>query len=196
MAPRIASAKAPYPAAVQTRLDRLMGGRPPLQLFQVLARDERLFTRFMDGGLLDPGHLTLRQRELAILRVCALCRSEYEWGAHVAIFAEQAGLSEAEVSATLRPSGEHPWPEPDRLVLALCEQLQDSCEVPEDSWSELRQSLGEMTLLELLLLIGKYRQVCILTNALRLDLEPQAARFPPHTRTPPCPGPLPQTPVR
>lgn len=180
MTPRISPAKPPYPAAVQTRLDRLMGDRPPLQLFQVLAGDERLFTRFMDGGFLDPGHLTMRQRELAILRVCALCGSEYEWGVHVAVFAERAGLTEAEVAASLRPSDEHPWAEPDRLVLALCEQLQDSCDVPEDSWSELRKSFGEMALLELLLLIGKYRQVCILTNALRLDLEPQAARFPPH----------------
>ena len=37
---------------------------------------------------------------------------------------------------------------------------------------------GEMGLLELLLLIGKYRQVCILTNALRLELEEGAPRFP------------------
>lgn len=178
MAPRIAPAQTPYAPEIQVALDRLMGDRPPLQLFEVLARDERLFTRFTSGGFLDRGHLTLRQRELAILRVCALNGSEYEWGVHVAFFAKAAGLSEAEVAATLRPSVDHPWAEPDRLTLALCEQLQHSCEVPEDSWSELRHSFGEMTLLELLLLIGKYRQVCILTNVLRLDLEPQAVRFP------------------
>lgn len=178
MAPRITPAQAPYPPAVQARLDRLLGERPPIQLFQVLARDERLFSRFMDGGLLDRGHLTMRQRELAILRVCALCGSEYEWGVHVAIFAEHAGLSEREVAATTRPSGDFPWPDQDRLILSFCEQLQDSCDLPEDSWSELRQFFDEMALLELLLLIGKYRQVCILTNALRLDLEPQGARFP------------------
>jgi alkylhydroperoxidase family enzyme len=180
MSPRIAPAKTPYSPEIQVALDRLMGDRPPLQLFQVMARDERLFTRFVAGGLLDRGHLALRQRELAILRVCALNGSEYEWGVHVAFFADRAGLSPSEVAATLQPSNQHPWPEPDRLVLALCEQLQDSCDVPEDSWSGLRQSFDEMALLELLLLIGKYRQVCILTNALRLDLEPQAARFPPH----------------
>lgn len=180
MAPRIAPAQTPYSPEIQVALERLMGGRAPLQLFEVMARDERLFTRFMSGGLLDRGHLTLRQRELAILRVCALNGSEYEWGVHVAFFGKAAGLAEAEVAATLRPSGEHRWPEADRLVLRLCEQLQDSCDLPEDSWSELRQSFAEMALLELLLLIGKYRQVCILTNALRLDLEPQAARFPPH----------------
>ena len=179
MAPRIAPAQTPYTPEIQVALDWLMGERPPLQLFQVMARDERLFSRFIGGGLLDRGHLTLRQRELAILRVCALNGSEYEWGVHVAIFARSAGLSESDIAATLRPSGDHPWPENDRLVLALCEQLQDRCDLAEDSWSELRQSFDEMALLELLLLIGKYRQVCILTNALQLDLEPQAARFPP-----------------
>jgi len=35
-----------------------------------------------------------------------------------------------------------------------------------------------MALLELLLLIGKYRQVCILTNALALEPEQDAPRFP------------------
>ena len=67
MEARIAPAKAPWPAPVQARFDVL----PQLRLFRVLARDDRLFARFMDGGFLDKGHLTLRDRELAILTVCA-----------------------------------------------------------------------------------------------------------------------------
>ena len=60
---------------------------PPLMLFTTLARDPRLFGKFFAAGLLDRGHLTLRQREIVIDRTTALCGSEYEWGVHVALFA-------------------------------------------------------------------------------------------------------------
>lgn len=176
---RIAPAQAPYPPAVQSRLDRIMPpGAEPLLLFRTVARDERLFSRFMDGGFLDRGHLTLRQRELAILRVCANCRSEYEWGVHVAFFAERAGFTPDEVAATTQPLEDASWAAEDALVLRLCDALQDSCDLAEDFWSELREALSEMSLLELILVIGKYRQVALLTNALALPPEPGAARFP------------------
>ena len=72
--PRIAPADAPYPTDVQARFDALLPkGLAPLVLFRVLARDHRLFQRFMGGGLLDEGHLTLRQREIVIDRVTARC---------------------------------------------------------------------------------------------------------------------------
>ena len=96
--PRIAPANAPYPPEIQARFDALMPpGAAPLALFRTLARDQRLFARFMGGGLLDKGHLTLRQREIVIDRVTARCGSEYEWGVHVAFFAKRVGLDEAQL---------------------------------------------------------------------------------------------------
>lgn len=167
MESRIAPAKAPWPPAVAHRLKNL----PELLLFRVLARDGRLFERFMDGGYLDPGHLSLRTRELAILRVCALNGSDYEWGVHVALLAEAVGFTPQEVEATAAPVDYFDWPKADALVLRLCDALQVSCELSDVFWSELRGTFSEMALLELLSLIGKYRQVCILTNALRLAPE-------------------------
>ena len=174
MEARIAPAVAPWPPKVAARFEKIT----PIRLFRVLARDERLFARFMDGGFLDRGHLTLRDRELAILTVCARNRSEYEWGVHVAFFASAAGFTEAEVAASVAPLAEAGWAARDARVVRLCDLLQVSCEIDEHFWAELVSEFGEMGLLELLLLIGKYRQVCILTNALRLELEEGAPRFP------------------
>lgn len=172
---RIAPAEAPWPPLVQERFQKLT----PLRLFRVLARDERLFARFVDGGFLDRGHLSLRERELAILTVCARCRSEYEWGVHVLFFAEKAGFSPEEIAATSKPFAAAGWSGRDALVVRLCDALQDRCEIEDSFWTELRADFTEMALLELLLLIGKYRQVCILTNALALPPEKDAPRFPP-----------------
>ena len=70
MTGRIPPAQPPFPAEIAERLQRLMPkGVPPLVLFTTLARDKRLFAKFVAGGLLDPGHLTLRQREIVINRV-------------------------------------------------------------------------------------------------------------------------------
>ena len=71
---RISPASPPYPPEIQARFDALMPpGVDPLMLFRTLARDQRLFSRFKGGGLLDKGHLTLRQREIVIHRVTARC---------------------------------------------------------------------------------------------------------------------------
>ena len=89
MTPRIAPATPPWSDAIAKTLAPLTPpGTEPLALFRTLARDERLFGRFMGGGLLDKGHLTLTEREIVIDRVCALNGAEYEWGVHAAIFAK------------------------------------------------------------------------------------------------------------
>jgi len=167
MPARIAPARAPWSPEVARRFETL----PPIQLFRVLARDERLFQRFMGGGLLDRGHLSLRERELAILTVCARNGSDYEWGVHVGLLADRAGLTPEEVAATAAPFEAAGWTGEDALIVRLCDALQASCEVDDGLWAELRGAFEEMAILELLMLVGKYREVCILTNALRLDLE-------------------------
>ena len=178
--PRIALADPPYPAEIQARLDALMPpGVAPLALFRALARDQRLFQRFMGAGLLDKGHLTLRQREVVIDRVTALCGSEYEWGVHIAFFAERAGLDEAQQRSLVRGGpGDACWNAEDALLIRFCDALHAACDLDDALWTELRAQFSEEAMLELLLLAGFYRTVSYLTNALRLPLESYTARFP------------------
>jgi hypothetical protein len=179
-APRIAPAEAPYPSDVQARFDALMPpGVAPLALFRVLARDQRLFWRFMGGGLLDKGHLTLRQREIVIGRVTANCGAEYEWGVHVAFFGERAGLGGPEQRSLVHGSAADAcWSAEDALLIRFSDALQKSCDVDDRLWGELAARFSKEGMLELLLLAGFYRNVSCLVNALRLSPEPYAARFP------------------
>jgi alkylhydroperoxidase family enzyme len=177
---RIAPAAPPFKPEIQTRLDRLMPpGVPPLVLFTTLARDPRLFDRFMNGGLLDRGHLTLRQRELAIDRVTARCGSEYEWGVHVAFFAARAQLDAVQQKSLVHGGPTDAcWSAEDRLVLALCDSLHDTNDVADPLWAELSARFTEPAIIELVMLIGAYHTVSYLTAALRLPLEDFAVRFP------------------
>ena len=154
-------------------------GVPPLLLFRVLARDERLFQRFMGAGLLDKGHLTLRQREIAIHRVTARCGAEYEWGVHAAFFASHAGLDAAQLRSTVHGAPDDAcWSPEDALLIRFCDALHAECTLDDALWAKLRASFSEEAILELLLLAGFYRTVSYLANALRLPPERFAARFP------------------
>jgi alkylhydroperoxidase family enzyme len=180
MSARIAPAQPPYPPATQAYLDRIMPpGVPPLLLFRTLLRDERLFDRFRGGGLLDKGHLTLRQREIVIDRVTALARSEYEWGVHVAFFAKCVGLDAAMLASLAGGTADDPcWSAAESLLIRACDALHARSDIDDALWAELRRHLSEMAVLELVMLAGFYRSVSALANALRLPLEAYAARFP------------------
>ena len=180
MAARIAAATPPYSSDIQEQLDRVMGpGRAPLVLFTTVARDKRLFDRFFSGGLLDRGHLTLRQRELVIDRTTALCRSEYEWGVHISIFAAKVGLTGDQVRSLAHGGAEDScWSASDALLIRLCDELHQTANVSDDLWTALRKEHSDEAMLELLMLAGFYHTVSYLANALRLPLEPDGSHFP------------------
>ncbi len=176
---RITAAEPPFPADVQKQLDRIMPpGMPPLTLFTTLARDPRLFGKFFAAGLLDRGHLTLRQREIVIDRTTALCGSEYEWGVHVALFAARAELTGRQVTALAGVSADDDsWSANDCILLRLCDALHRECAVDDELWRVLETEFSHEAIMELLMLAGFYRTVSYLTNALKLPPEAFAARF-------------------
>lgn len=185
MSARVASAVPPFSAAIQSRLDGLMPpGVPPLALFTMLARDERLFERFMGGGLLDNGNLTLRQREIVIGRVTAQCGSEYEWGVHIAFFADNAGLHDAQIESLVHGSADDPcWTDDkEKTLVRVADALNDHATIDDDLWRAFSVRFTDEACLEVIMLAGFYRTVSCLTNATALPLEPFAARFPERRR--------------
>jgi len=179
MSARIQPAQAPYPLSVQKTLDQLTTpGAQPLSLFRTLARDERLFARFTGGGLLDPGHLTLREREIVIHRVCALNDAAYEWGVHAAIFADKAGLDAAQLAATLAPGVASCWSQREALLIDFCDAVNARADIDDALWARLSDAFEESARIELMMLAGFYRTVSLLVNGLRLEPEPFAAPFP------------------
>ena len=177
--PRIAPAKPPFSDDVQKTFERLMPpGVAPLVLFTTLARSERAFSRFMAAGLLDKGPLPLREREIMIDRTCARTGSEYEWGVHIALFAERVGFSKAEIAATAAPGVDAVWAAREQLIIRLADELHDTSTIGEALWAALSAAFSHEQILELILLAGFYHSVAYLTNGLKLPLETYAARFP------------------
>jgi alkylhydroperoxidase family enzyme len=178
MSARIAPIDPPYAADVQSAFDVVMRGAPPLKLFRTVARNPRVLQRMMAGGLLDRGSIPMRLRELVILRATALCGAEYEWGVHVAAFADKAGITAAEWAATATGADPGSWSAADRLVLELVEQLHEQFGIDDALWTRLAATFSDEQRVELVMLAGQYHGIAMLVNALRVEHEPGAPRFP------------------
>jgi len=170
---RLEPLQPPYSDAVAGELAKLA----PIALFRTLAHNPRVLGRVRRGGLLDPGTITLRQRELVILRTCALCGAEYEWGVHVAAFARAAGLAAAEIAATVSGDRAALPGADDQALFALCEALHRTATVDDALWDQLAAAFAPDQLVELVALAGQYHAIAYLANALGIECEPGAPRF-------------------
>ncbi len=177
---RIAPQEEPYSDKVREHLDRIMPkGVPPLSLFTTLARNERVFERFMAGGLLDKGTISFRQREIVIDRACARCGCEYEWGVHIAFFGERAALTPDQVQAFLTGPPDDPvWPREEQLLIQMVDELHETATVSDDLWRDLAGAFTDEQLIELTVLAGLYHMVSFVANTLKLPPESFAAHFP------------------
>jgi alkylhydroperoxidase family enzyme len=176
---RVAPLQPPYAPETQEIFDRIMRGAPPLVLFRVMASQPRAWDKFRAGSLLDPGPLSLREREIVIDRTCALNQCEYEWGVHVAIFAKPAQLTDEEVRATVHGGADAPcWSEAEQVMIAAVDALHRRATLDDAEFAALAAHFDEAKIFEIILLCGFYRTVSYLANGLRLPLEETAARFP------------------
>ncbi len=183
-APRIAPLHPPYPPEIDAALRKWMppgAEMEPLKLFRTLNIHEELASRMrpLGAGILAHGCVEPRQREIVIHRTCARAGAEYEWGVHVVAYGKPLGLSDEQIAATVHGAADDPaWDEPDAELIALADELYDTADVSEALWARLATRLSSEQLLELLITAGFYRLLCAVINAVRVEREPWAARFP------------------
>jgi alkylhydroperoxidase family enzyme len=177
---RLAPLTAPFPPEAGGVLEKMTFGMPtPLALFRTLAHNPRVLDRIRLGGLLDKGSISLRQRELMILRICALCGAEYEWGVHVKIFQPHTGMSDAQVADTARPRTEATlWQEDENLILALADALHEKSRVDDALYTRLEKSFSAEQRVELVVLAGFYHTISFAIGAFTIENEKDAPRFP------------------
>ncbi len=176
---RIAPLEPPYDQEIAQQFDAIMRGAPPLMLFRVIAGHARAWEKFRAGSLLDRGPLTLREREIVIDRTCARTGCEYEWGVHVATFAEAVHLTDEQVRATVLEDADAPcWSESEQALIAAVDALHIRATLDDAEFKALSAHYDDAKILEVLLLGGFYRTVSYLANGLALPLEANAARFP------------------
>ena len=152
-----------------------------------LARHPDLTETFLpfNTRLLLRSTLPPRLRELAILRVARRCACAYEWTHHVKI-AAKAGLSEAEIEAAGQGKAAASLASAslastslastvlESAVLSAVDELGDTCNVSDRTWTALGEHLDERQLMDLVFTIGAYSMLAMAFNT--FGVEPEQER--------------------
>ncbi|MGV9879478.1 carboxymuconolactone decarboxylase family protein [Streptomyces sp. NPDC003006] len=180
---RIPPLRAPYPPEAAAVLRRMMPpGQEPIALFRMFAHNVPMAAAMHGWGSYELGRnfsAGLRDREIVIDRVCALCRSEYEWAVHVSRFAAKAGLSDEQIASLTHGSSTDPcWTTGrDRLLVELSDALHAGGDIDDALWARLAAEFTREQLLDLLMLAGWYHAISFVARATRLTPEPGTPRF-------------------
>jgi alkylhydroperoxidase family enzyme len=116
------------------------------------------------------GKMAVRDRELLVLRVGWLLRAPYEWGEHVAIGKNRAGLTSEEIARVQIGSAAQGWSEHDHALLKAVEELFDDAMISDGTWQVLAKTMTDEQLIELPVLIGQYVGTAYVQNSWRIRL--------------------------
>ncbi|MFS2167989.1 carboxymuconolactone decarboxylase family protein [Variovorax sp. Varisp62] len=163
-------------AEAPAELHALLGGRPPLNIYRMVAHGGATAQGFLALGssILRHSSLPVSLRELVILRVGALCGSSYEVTQHRRVGA-QAGVSSARIDAVL----DHPQGSVDRAsfdglecrVLDFADAVVRQVKAPREMFDALAAELPHQQLMEIVMTIGYYMLVCRVLENFEVDLE-------------------------
>lgn len=143
-----------------------------LNIFRTLAHHPKLLERWMVFGthVLNKSTLPPRERELAILRIGRLCRSEYEWGQHVLI-GRQAGLTDEEIARVKIGPEAAGWSQSEAALLRAVDELHAEAFISDATWQSLSEHFNTQQLLDLIFAVGQYNLVSMALNTLGVQLD-------------------------
>ncbi|MGA8547482.1 MAG: carboxymuconolactone decarboxylase family protein [Mycobacterium sp.] len=181
--PRIGALDPPYEPAAAAQLQKMMPPNvPPIALFRTVVKNLPMAEAMTSWGGYELSRalsLALRDREIVIDRTCARCGCEYEWGVHVAFFAQKARLDRDQIGSLTHGSAEDPcWTtERDRLLIRAVDALCDHRDIDNTLWEALRGEFDDREILDLTMLCGWYHAISFTAHAARIPLEAGSPTF-------------------
>jgi len=120
--------------------------------------------------------LDARLREIAILRTAKDCRSIYEWTQHVPA-AKHVGVTDEQIAAIEKWTEASCFSEIERLVLQLTDEVNANVKGRRETVEALKKLLSPAKIIELLVIIGHWRQTASVLETLEVDLEEFAGKL-------------------
>jgi alkylhydroperoxidase family enzyme len=167
------------------RLEQFGGGMGVLNIFKTMAHNPqvlrnwlRLATPLLSGGLA----LSPRLREIAVLRVAQVCRSEYEFAHHIRI-AQDAGLTVEEIAALQDYDESDRFSDLDRAVIAYVDACAQLGPDSRERASGLKRWLSDRELFELSFCIGHWAMLARVLVPLEVEVDASIeSQLPPEWR--------------
>ena len=147
--------------------NKARGHLDQINVIQTMMHHPDLLRRWMPffSHCLHKCEISLREREIVMLRIGRLCGAGYEWSQHKPIAMER-GLSEADVAAvadgTLKDGG---------LLIEAVNQLHRTSMIDDDLWRRLSAAYSVQQILDVIFVMGQYRMVSCVLNTLAVQLD-------------------------
>ena len=180
---RIEPVTPPFTPEEARRLQAMMPpGAPPILLFRTFVQNLPMAEAMGEWGHYELSRklsVSMRDREIVIDRTCARCQCEYEWGVHVAVFAERVGVTHPQVTSLTHGRASDPcWTtDRERLLIQLVDALHEDGDVGDRLWVALTAEFDQAQLLDLTMLCGWYHAISFTARCARVALEPGAPTF-------------------
>jgi len=159
-------------ANVAGPLGDVLRTRPSLNLYRILPHAPEAALGFLALGraLLTQTSIDPALREVAILRVGALCDARYELHQHRRV-ARSAGLSDAQMDAVLDLSSAEGLDARQRLVVEFTDAVVRDVKAPAQLNERVAGEFTDQGWLELLMTIGYYLLVSRVLENVEVDIE-------------------------
>ncbi len=158
-------------------LPRTDGGRPKaLNLLGTFARYPALVRAFhvFNGHALFATTLSVRQRELLVLRVAAVREAPYEWRQHV-VQGRDAGMTDGEIARVAEGPDAPGWAPLERAMIRAVDELVADAEISDATWGELASELDEHQLLDLIFTVGAYEVLAMAIRSCGVEVDGELA---------------------
>src|SRR3546814_8317368 len=129
--------------------------------YPALARAFSTFNAHVAGS----STLQVRDREIVILRLSWLRRSEYEYGQHV-ILGKRAGLGDDELQWLQEGPDAAGWSAEDADLVRAVDALHGLSRITAATWTRLAKRYDQAQLLDLLFLVGCYDALALVINSI------------------------------
>ncbi|KZM72503.1 carboxymuconolactone decarboxylase family protein [Nocardia terpenica] len=165
------AARRTYAEAMKTPVLGELSDRPTLAVVSTLAANDWLFAVSMPFlASISGGRIPARERELMVLRIAYLARSQYMWSHHCALAAD-AGVTADEIDRIARGPRAPGWSADEAALLAAADELHERAELDASTWRRLATRFGEPQVLELLCLAGAFRMLASVLTSCRVELD-------------------------
>lgn len=149
------------------------GGRPKaLNILGSLAHHPALAHAFFtfNGHILRATTLSLRERELIVLRTAAVRRSSYEWAQHV-VLARDVGIHDEELAWIVWGPDAPNWEDREATLLRSVDELIDAGAIQADTLTQLAESYSVQQILDLIFTVGSYEMLGWMLQSFGVELD-------------------------
>ena len=153
-------------------------GRPKgLNLLGTFAHHPALIRAYhvFNGHVQFATTLSVRQRELLVLRVAAVREADYEWAQH-AVLAADAGLDDDEVARVAEGPDAPGWSPLERAMLSAVDELIDDAEIADATWTALAGDLDDQQLMDLVFTVGAYDVLAMAIRSFGVEMDDDLTR--------------------